>query len=193
MDWRSDVARRNTARGTVPRCRGTTRGRFTGRSARRGIIYHDRRRRARRQLCAGPAARSQNRDTAGQISFYYTCGVSAEGSLSAAERAPRVSLLLSSTRLAVSHSFVLSRSPLRTFDAPFTSPTRPSSSLLSLRVTAVSFSPLCSAPRRAAPRRARPRHAAPGNNIVLAGSNGGNVWPTFRAKGGANQPRGRQG
>lgn len=81
-------------------------------AARRGIIYHDRRRRARRQLCAEPAARNQNRDTAGQISFYYTCGVSAEGSLSAAERVPRFSpSSIHSTRRFLAPSPRLSFSP----------------------------------------------------------------------------------
>ena len=41
-------------------------------------------------------------------------------------------------------------------------------------------------PRQATPSHATPRHAVSGNNIVLAGSNGGNVWPTLRAKGYAN-------
>lgn len=36
-------------------------------------------------------------------------------------------------------------------------------------------------------------HAALGNNIVLAGSNGGNVWPTFRAKGGQTSPEDAKG
>lgn len=38
-------------------------------------------------------------------------------------------------------------------------------------------------PRCAVPRHAMPRRAVSGSNIVLAGSNGGNVWPTLRAKG----------
>ena len=41
-------------------------------------------------------------------------------------------------------------------------------------------------PYHTAPYYGTPRHAVSGNNIVLAGSNGGNVWPTLRAKGYAN-------
>lgn len=67
---------------------------------------------------------------------------------------PRVSLLLSSTRLAVSHSLFISRSLPCTFDAPFTSP-RPLrfSSLFSYR-RLVFTALLRAAPSPAAPRRA---------------------------------------
>lgn len=118
--------------------------------SRRGIIYHDRPRRARRQLCAGPAARSQNRDTAGQISFYYTYGVNAEGSLSAAERAPRFSPSFIHSTRRFSSLPRPSRSLPRTFDAPFASPTRALrfSSLFSYRRL------VFTAPLRAEPGRA---------------------------------------
>jgi len=112
------------------------------------------------QLCAGAAAaRSRNRDTADQISFYYTC----------AERVRARRVVYQQRAPFPSH--------FRPLDSPFLT--------LSFSVSAglSRFLPRALSVRLTLSRFTAPRRA--GNNIVLAGSNGGNVWPTFRAKGGA--------
>lgn len=106
-----------------------------------------------------------------------------------------VSLLLLSTWYAASHSLPLflllpSLSLALACSAPLSLlPLDLFVSLLS-SATAISF---YRSLRHSVPRRAQPRHAAPGNNIVPAGSNGGNVWPTLRAKGGQTSPEDAKG
>jgi len=137
----------------------------------RGIIYHDRRGRAGGNfvpLAAGESPRYSRPDI---ILLYLR---SERGRVVYQQPSePRFSPFthLTPPFLALLLSLLFSRA----FDAPFASP-RPLRSSSLLGSTAVSF-----------------YRAALGNNIVLAGSNGGNVWPTFRAKGGQTSPEDAKG
>ena len=117
--------------------------------------------------------------------------MSVEGSLSAVECTGSLSLSL------FLFFFLFYPSPLLSLSLSFFYPlvSSPFFSNVSPFAFSVSLAPphvlLCSMPchtmlRHATASYATPRHAVSGNNIVLAGFNGGNVWPTLRAKGYAN-------